>query len=114
MPSKNPAQRLRDILDNIEATRTFTSGLEFAGFREDRKTVYAVTRALEIISESTRRLPDEIKDRHPEIDWPAIAAAGNVYRHEYEMVDEALIWHTIQRGLDALRSMAAAELEREG
>ncbi len=66
MPSKNPAQRLRDIIDNIDAVAAFT----------------------------------------------AIAAAGNVYRHEYKAVDEALIWHTAQHDLAALRSVAAAELDR--
>jgi uncharacterized protein with HEPN domain len=97
MPSKNPAQRLRDILDNLDLLEGFTSGLAYAGFESDRKTVYAAVRALEIISEAVRRLPVELKERHPDIDWLAIAAAGNVYRHEYEGVDEALIWHTAER-----------------
>lgn len=78
----------------------------------ERKTVYAVVRALEIVSEASRRLPDKLLHRHPEIDWVAIAAAGNVYRHEYESVDEALIWHTIQHDLAALRSVAEEELLR--
>lgn len=89
MPSKNPAQRLADIIDNVDAILGFASGLDFPGFRADRKTVYAVVRALEIISEASRRLPDDLLLRHPEIDWGAVAAAGNVYRHEYEAVDEA-------------------------
>jgi uncharacterized protein with HEPN domain len=75
MPSKNPAQRLRDILDHIDAIEIFTASLDFAAFAADRKTLYAVVRALEIVSEATRRLPGELKDRHPEIDWPAVAAA---------------------------------------
>jgi uncharacterized protein with HEPN domain len=29
MPSKNPAQRLSDIVDNIDAIEAFTLGLEF-------------------------------------------------------------------------------------
>jgi uncharacterized protein with HEPN domain len=58
--------------------------MDFAAFVADRKTVYAVVRALEIISEASRRLPAELKDRHPEIDWIAVTAAGNIYRHEYE------------------------------
>ena len=114
MPSKSPAQRLRDIIDNIDAVETFTAGLDLAAFTADRKTVYAVVRALEIVSEASRRLPAEFKGRLPEIDWPAIAAAGNVYRHEYEAVDEALIWHTVRHDLDVLRSVAAAELDRLG
>ena len=93
MPSKNPAQRLSDILDNIDLIQAFIAGLDFPTFRGDRKTVYAVVRALEIISEASRRLPSKMLQDHAEIDWLAIAAAGNVYRHEYEAVDEALIWH---------------------
>lgn len=91
MPSKNPAQRLSDIIDNIEAVQSFTANLDFEAFRADRKTVYAVVRALEIISEASRRLPAELLQRRSEIDWTAVAAAGNVYRHEYEAVDESLM-----------------------
>ena len=82
---------------------------EFAG---DRKTVYAVTRALEIISEASRRLPEDLKLRHPGIDWPAVGAAGNVYRHEYEVVEEALVWYTVRHSLTDLRDASAAELGR--
>lgn len=112
MPSKNPAQRLSDIIENIDAIGEFTAGLNFAGFRADRRTVYAVVRALEIISEASRRLPGPLLSRHPEVDWAAVAAAGNVYRHEYEAVDEALIWHTSQHDLAVLRSVADEELRR--
>ncbi len=100
MPSRNPAQRLRDIIDNIAAIESFTAGMDFAAFCAGQKTVYAVVRALEIVSEASRRLPDDVKDCHPEIDWVAVAAAGNVYRHEYEGVDHTLLWHTIQHDLE--------------
>jgi uncharacterized protein with HEPN domain len=112
MSSKNPAQRLRDMVDNIDAIEVFTENMDLAKFTADRKTLYAVVRALEIVSEASRRLPSELKDRHPEIDWAAVAAAGNVYRHEYESVDEKLIWHTVRHDLGGLRSVAEAELKR--
>ena len=66
MPCKNPAQRLRDILDDIDLIGEFTCGLACGGFVVDTKTVYAVVRALEIVSEATRRLPPELKARYPE------------------------------------------------
>ena len=69
MPSKNPAQRLRDFIDNIDAIEAFTAQLDFPAFRNDRKTVYAVVRALEVVSEASRRLPDELIGGHSEIDW---------------------------------------------
>lgn len=112
MPSKNAAQRLADIIDNVDAIEAFTAELDFPAFRADRKTVYAVVRALEIISEASRRLPDDLLRRNPQIDWVAVAAAGNVYRHEYDAVDEALIWHTARHSIMALRRAAEEELSQ--
>jgi uncharacterized protein with HEPN domain len=74
--------------------------------------VQAVTGALEIVSDASRRLPEELKDRHPEIDWLGVAAAGNIYRHECEGVDEALLWHTVEHDLEPLREAARDELLR--
>jgi len=63
-------------------------------------------------------LPTEYKDRHAKIDWVAIAAAGNIYRHEYEGVDEKLIWHTIQHDLAPLEAVVnsswSSQLRRGG
>ena len=65
MPSRNTTQRLTDILDKIAAIRRFVTGMSFEAYLWDQKTVYAVTRALEIISEASRRLPEAMKRRHP-------------------------------------------------
>ncbi len=112
MPSKNPAQRLQDIIQNIDLVAEFTAGLAYGAFMEDTRTVYAVVRALEIIYEATRRLPPDMKDRYPNIDWTAVAAAGNIYRHEYDGVDGSLLWYTARNGTDALKAMATSELAR--
>ena len=73
--SKSPATALRDILDNIELARSFIAGMSFDAFQEDRRTNYAVVRCLEIISEASRRLPVDLKARHPEIPWTDMAGA---------------------------------------
>ena len=44
---------------------------------------------IEIISEVSSRLPDEIKARHPEIPWPKVAGIGKVLRHDYQDVAES-------------------------
>jgi uncharacterized protein with HEPN domain len=111
MPSKNPSQRLRDIVDNVDAITSFVLGMDRDEFAMDQKTVYAVVRGLEIISEASRRLPDDLKARHRAIDWVAVSAAGNVYRHEYEGVDVDLIWRTVKHDLQVLRDVAANELD---
>jgi uncharacterized protein with HEPN domain len=86
---------LTDILRNIDLARSFVEGLTYEAFLADIRTVYAATRCLEIISEASRRLPNDIKARHPAIPWTDIAGAGNIYRHNYEDVLEQILWHTI-------------------
>jgi uncharacterized protein with HEPN domain len=112
MPSRSPAVTLRDILENIRLARSFIAGFSFTDFQEDRRTSYAVMRCLEIISEASRRLPTEIKARHPEIVWADIAGAGSIYRHQYDGVRDELVWQTVQRDLEPLRIVAEQELAR--
>ena len=88
------------------------AGLEYEAVRHDTRTLYAVVRCLEIISEASRRLPDEVKARHPSIPWKDVAGAGNVYRHEYEDVAAKVVWDTVQIAQPALREVIVAELGR--
>jgi uncharacterized protein with HEPN domain len=111
MPSRAFDIALRDILHHIDLTQGFVAGLERAAFVHDTRTVYAVTRCLEIISEASRRLPDDLKLRHPEIPWKQMAGAGNVYRHDYEDVAARFVWETVHRDLPPLRVVIAREID---
>ena len=116
MPSEPEATRryLNDIHHHIEVARGFIDGMNYEAFRDDTRTVYAVTRCLEIISEASRRLPDELKVRHPSIEWREMAAAGNIYRHEYEDVAAKRLWHTLTVSLPLLREVIAGEIAALG
>jgi uncharacterized protein with HEPN domain len=50
-------------------------------------------------------LPDELKDRAPEIRWSAIAAIGNILRHEYQRVEAPLVWNIVEQHLSSLRTV---------
>jgi uncharacterized protein with HEPN domain len=110
MLSKAATAALRDMEHHIDLATEFVAGSGYEAFRDDMRTVYAVTRCLEIISEASRRLPDEVKTRHPSIAWKDMAGAGNVYRHDYEDVAAKLVWDTVQLALPALRDVIAREL----
>lgn len=112
MPSKSPNTALRDILYHRDLAMQFIAGFDYAGFQDDLRAVYAVTRCLEIISEASRRLPDEMKARHPSIAWKRMAGAGNVYRHDYEDVAARYVWETTQRDLPSLRLVIVHELDQ--
>ena len=112
MPSDSAIAALRDIEHHIDLARRFVNGLDYSAFLDDTRTVYAVTRCLEIISEASRRLPDQMKQRHPSIAWKNMAGAGNVYRHNYEDVAAKLVWDTVQLALPPLQDVVAKELAR--
>lgn len=112
MLSERAEAALNDILRNIELARDFTRDLNFSQFSTDTLTLYATTRALEIISEASRRLPIELKEGHPGGPWRNIANAGNVYRHGYDMVAAEIIWQTMESGLDLLADVVRSELEK--
>jgi uncharacterized protein with HEPN domain len=112
MPSRNPAPRLQDILDNIAAVHSFVGQGSIEDLVGDLKTRYAVEPALEIVSEASRRLPENLRQRHPQIDWRALAGLGNVYRHEYDLIDAQLMWESIERRLEPLRAAVEQELDR--
>ena len=51
---------LRDILDAAEKAERFIEGMDFDAFSSDDKTVFAVVRALEIVGEATKKIPDSL------------------------------------------------------
>jgi uncharacterized protein with HEPN domain len=114
MPSKssNPRAYLFHIRDNIILAETFIDGFDYERFRDNLLVFYAVTRALEVISEASRRLPAEMKERHPEISWADVAGAGSIYRHDYEDVRQNRVWVTVQKDLPRLRAVVEYELLR--
>ncbi len=112
MPSDPEAtiRWLNDIRHHIAVAQTFVEGMSYDAFRDDLRTTYAVTRCLEIISEASRRLPDELKARHPSIAWKNMAGAGNVYRHDYEDVAASFVWVVLEDHLPPLRIVVEQEL----
>jgi uncharacterized protein with HEPN domain len=74
MRSEAEARSLRDILHHSDLATTFIAGFDRDAFKRDIRTLFAVTRCLEIISEASRRMSDDFKARHPAIAWKQMAA----------------------------------------
>lgn len=105
---------LRDMLRHVDLAERFARGHSLESFESDELYVFAVTRCLEVISEASRRLSDELKARHPEIAWRQMAGAGNVYRHDYEDVVPRRVWEAVKLALPPLRAVIMQELDARG
>ncbi|MBC8106016.1 MAG: DUF86 domain-containing protein [Anaerolineae bacterium] len=56
---------------------------------------HAVERNIEIIGESARRLTDSFREQHPEIAWRAIMATRHILAHEYDEIDNDIVWRIV-------------------
>jgi uncharacterized protein with HEPN domain len=97
--------RLADILDAIDSVADMMAQVDFAAYRTDKKLRRAIERYVEIVSEAARHIPDWEKRRFPDQPWPEIVAIGNLLRHEYNRVDDLIMWKIATRSLPALRSV---------
>ncbi len=112
MPSNKTERFLIAIDHNIRLAHRFVEQLSYEKFAADERTLYAVTRCLEIISEASRGLPVATKARYPGVPWRQIAGAGNIYRHDYEDVSPRILWDTVKLHLQTLKEAVETELSR--
>jgi uncharacterized protein with HEPN domain len=110
LPSERSTQAWGDIALNARRAIDWTGDRSAAAFAEDVQTVYAVTRALEIISEAARRLEASEREDRPELPWKDITGAGNVYRHDYDEVSPEILWLTVKRRVPEILAAAEAVL----
>jgi uncharacterized protein with HEPN domain len=71
---------------------------------------WLVERGIEIISEASRHLSDEMKSRRPEIPWSKVAGIGNVLRHDYDRAAPDVLWKLVQDDLPLLQRVCREEL----
>ena len=72
-----------DIIEAIIKLESYSKGLSFDDFSEDKKVIDATIRNFEIIGEATKHLPQTIKRKYPEIPWKAMAGMRDKLIHEY-------------------------------
>ena len=92
MSKRTPQLLLKDIIESAEKILTYTEGFSYEQFLADGRTVDAVIRNFEIIGEAASRLPEEIRDQYPSIDWHRIRGFRNRVVHDYMGIDYKIVW----------------------
>lgn len=93
---------LDDILASALKIVEYTKGLSYKEFRDDAKTFDAVVRNLEIIGEAAKKIPDDFRKTHSEIEWRKIAGLRDILIHEYFGIDAEIVWDIIQNKIPDL------------
>ncbi len=104
---------LSDIRTAIEKIERYIDGLDFDQFCSSDLVIDAVIRNFTIIGEAARNIPDEIREKYPDVPWRTVASFGNLLVHEYFRVDLEQTWAIITERLPDLLVQIIFVLEQE-
>lgn len=94
-----------DMLDAIKKGMSFVEDISFSKFKEDDKTQFAVIRAIEIIGEASKKIPNEIKVQYKEVPWKEISGMRDKLIHDYIGIDIEVVWKTVEEDLHSIKPL---------
>ena len=114
MKSRHYHQSLQDIIDATGDIEKFMAGVSLERLTGDRKTLFAVAKALENIGEAVKQIPAAVRHKYPDVPWKDVAGMRDVLVHDYFGVDAAIVWKTVHEDLPPLKRRIADILEATG
>ncbi len=102
---------LEDILEYSKVAQDLVNNLTLEEFEENLTIFLATTRALEIIGEAIGHLPEELKQKYPEIPWNEIRGFRNTVIHEYFGIDKEVVWSSAKNDTVFLAEQVSKMLE---
>ncbi len=96
---------IEDIIDAMNNAIKFVEGMSYEEFSQDNKTIFAVIRAIEIIGEAAKNIPDDTKSIYPEIPWKGMAGMRDKVIHGYFGVDIKVVWDTVKNRIPEIKPL---------
>jgi uncharacterized protein with HEPN domain len=112
-PERIYVDYLRDIRDHAQKAVDFMQGVSGDDFLRDEKTVFAVIRALEVVGEATKKIPDELRNKYPVIPWREMAGMRDKLVHDYFGVNLMVVWKTATEDMPLLIPLLDKIIESE-
>jgi uncharacterized protein with HEPN domain len=113
MSAREIADYLQDIIDSISDIGSFIEGMSLEDFTKDKKTVNAVLRSIEVMGEASRKIPEEIRSRYPQMPWKKMTGMRDKLIHEYHGVDLDTVWQTLHDDIPPLKNKVQEIIDKE-
>jgi len=101
-----------DILEAMQRIISYTGGLSYERFMEDKRTQDAVVRNIEVIGEAAKRLSSPLKKQHPAIPWKDMAGMRDKVIHHYFGINYDIVWTVANEEIPRLLPRIAGVLEK--
>jgi uncharacterized protein with HEPN domain len=104
---------LADLIDNARAVRGYLDGVTRERWDAEDILRDAVLYRMLLLGEIASALPDELRDRYPDVAWRQIRAFRNLAVHQYFGVDWAVVWKIAQEEPPLLERQVLAIISAE-
>lgn len=96
---------LEDIIMAMGDVMKFVENVEYDDFVNEKRDSYAVIRAIEIIGEAVKKIPNSIRKKYSEIPWKEMAGMRDKLIHEYFGVNLKKVWNTVKKDIPNLKPL---------
>ena len=93
---------IQDIVDAMAAAGSFIEEMSYDEFIADQKTVYASIRAIQIIGEAAKKVPEVVRVKYPHVPWREMAGMRDKVTHEYFGVQMMVLWNALKDDIPPL------------
>lgn len=102
MGQRDPLLALRHMRDHASEAIGLARGHRRRDLDSDRLLLHGLTHLVEIVGEAAGRVPQRVRDEHPEIPWPDVIGMRHRLIHGYDAVNLDVLWATLEEDLPAL------------